>query len=416
MTERRRILMLAYFFPPLGGAGVQRALKFCRYLPEHGWEATVLTTRSTSYPVGDPSLRDEMPGGLRVVRAREPGMLEALRRPVLIACSVLRLRTLAGLVTWPDDRNLWGPFALLAGLREIRRQRPDVLLSTSAPYTSHLVALALHRLTGVPWVADFRDEWAGNPHVQGRSRLLRWLDRLGERAASTGADARIVVASYFDMEAEGKEPIEIPNGVDEADLDAPAAPVEADRFRLSYVGTIYGEQDLAPVLKALDRLVADGRLLADDVELRIVGNDWLEDAATRVGVPVTKSGYISHRAAVAEMRAASALLFYRAATSPAPSGKLYEYLASERPILCVARPDNLAYRLVSEWEAGVCADPRDEQAIEAGLLELYARWRAGRLEGSARAREEVLRRYSRRVLTARLAEVLDRVVTASAAP
>jgi glycosyltransferase involved in cell wall biosynthesis len=401
--------MLAYFFPPLGGAGVQRALKFARYLPEYGWEATVLTTRSTNYPVSDPSLQAEMPEGLRVVRAGEPDAAQWLRQRLLMACDLLRLHSLGRLIAWPDDRNLWGPFALVAALREIRRERPDVLLSTSAPYTSHLVAMVLRRLTGVPWVADFRDEWASNPHVQ-QSGLSHRLDLCAERAIGRWADARTIVASYFVLEGEGAEPVEIPNGVDEADLDVPTpVPSDVGRFRLSYVGTVYGEQDLTPVLRALDRLVDDGRVAAEEIELRIVGNDWLEDVAARVRVPVWKTGYLSHRAAIAEMRSASALLFYVAPTSRAPSGKLYEYLASERPILCVARADNLAFRLVADWEAGVCADPGDGAAIEAAVLELYTRWREGALSGSRRARDEVLRRYSRRALTGRLATVLDRV-------
>jgi hypothetical protein len=413
MTPRRNVLFIAYFFPPLGGAGVQRALKFARYLPEYGWQATVLTTRSTSYPVHDASLQAEVPEGLRVVRAAEPGALQWLRQRALIACDILRLPALARLVNWPDDHNIWGPFALLRGLREIRRARPDALLSTSAPYTSHVVALALHRLTGVPWVADFRDEWAFNPHARERAGLAARLDRIAERAVSRQADARTVVASYFELAGSGSEPIEIPNGVDQADVEERAPSVRDEkRFRLSYVGTIYGDQDLAPVLDALARLVADGRMPADDIELRIVGNDWLGDVTGRLRMPVTRTGYLSHREALDEMRAASALLFYVAPSSLAPSGKLYEYLASERPIVCVARRDNLAYRLVSEWGAGVCADPRDAAAIEASLLDVYSRWRDGTLHGSSRAREEVLRHCSRRALTGRLVKVLDGVTRA----
>jgi glycosyltransferase involved in cell wall biosynthesis len=123
-------------------------------------------------------------------------------------------------------------------------------------------------------------------------------------------------------------------------------------------------------------------------------------------VPISKTGYLDHRAALAEMRTATALLFYRAPASPAPSGKVYEYLVAERPILCVARPDNLAYRLVDEWGAGICASASDPSAIEEALLELVRRWEAGELRGSPQARQRALERYSRRALTRRLATVL----------
>jgi glycosyltransferase involved in cell wall biosynthesis len=118
------------------------------------------------------------------------------------------------------------------------------------------------------------------------------------------------------------------------------------------------------------------------------------------------TGYLSHEDAVDEMRRSTALLLYRPARSLAPSGKIFEYLAVERPVLCVTRLDNLAARLVTKWEAGVAADPADGEAIEAALRSLYERWADGALEPPRGVRERVLERYSRRELTARLAEVL----------
>jgi glycosyltransferase involved in cell wall biosynthesis len=410
----RRILVLAYFFPPLGGAGVQRTLKFTRYLPECGWDPTVVTTRSTAYPVSDGSLIDEVPPGVRIVRAAEPGAWRWLIRGVTLACAVLRRRLP---VPWPDEMLGWAPSALWHVLREIRRSRPDVLYSTSAPYTAHLVALAAHRLTGIPWVADFRDEWATNPHTSDHPPLVTRLSVRAERAVARAAARRVVVAAYFELAGDGPEPVEITNGVDEADLAGlPAAtPAITQRLRLTYVGTLYGIQDCEPVFAALRRLVADGRLDPARLELRVIGNDWLENLEARVPIAVSKSGYLDHRAAVAEMRTATALLFYRDPASPAPSGKLYEYLVAERPILCVARPDNLAYRLVEEWDAGICASAADPAAIEAAILELVRRWEAGELRGSATARERTLERYSRRALTAQLAGVLSEACAQSPA-
>lgn len=408
-TRERHALVIAYYFPPLGGAGVQRTLKSLKYLPDLGWCATVVTTSSRRYPVSDPSLLAEVPAGARVVRAADPALWSALVLRAIMVCELLRLRSLRGLVAWPDENLAWGPFALVAAFRAVRRSRPDVIFSTSAPYTGHLVAWVIHRVTGIPWVADFRDEWSNNPHGD-QPRLVRALNRRAERAVTRRAVQVIAVADYFRIAGAPPERVTvIPNGVDEDDIGdpVPQEPAAGDRLRLSHVGTLYGDRDCAPVLAALRRLVADGRLDPDSIELRIVGNDWLERLDEQVPVRLSRTGYVDHHAAVTEMRRADALLFYVAPTSLAPSGKIFEYLASERPILCVAHPDNLASRLVREWDAGPWAAPDDADGIEEAILTLVACRRAGTLAAMPEVRRRTLERYSRRALAGRLAEVLS---------
>ena len=407
MPGSRRVLFLAYFFPPLGGAGVQRTLKFVKYLPEHGFESTVVTTRSRRYPVHDESLAAELPAGTRVLRAVD------LPLPTWVA-GVLRrlgLRRTASVLGWPDLTLGWAVAAAWTARREIRRARPDVVVTSSPPVSAHLAGWALHRLTGVPWVADFRDEWASNLGAEAEPRARRALTGAAERRCARDAARVVVVADYFRIAgAADGDPrrVTIPNGVDEDDV-AVLPPITSDGrvFRLSHIGSIYADRDCAPVLAALRRLI--DRRVVDPArfELRIVGNVWLPDLEDRSPVPLTCVGYVDHAGAVAEMRRASALLLYVAPGSLAPSGKLFEYLAAERPVLCVTHPDNLAFRLVREWGAGRCAAPDDPQAIEDAIADLYGRWAAGSLGDVHGARERVLARFSRRQLTARLAEVLD---------
>ncbi len=407
MGTPRRALVIAYYFPPLGGAGVQRTLKFVKYLPEFGWRATVVSTRSRLYRTHDADLRDEIPAGTRVVR---PPALPAARW-LVIALNKVGIKRPQPWIAWPDGGIGWTPMALAAAWREIRRQRPDVIYSSSSPYGGHLVALVLQRLTGIPWVADFRDEWAYNPHLLGQPRLLARLSRIAERAIARRAARIVVAADYFRLAGDAADAprATIPNGVDPADLPAADGSPPADRFRLSFVGTLYGPIDLAPVMAALERLVADGAIDPARFELRIVGNVMIAGLAAPDGIRMEQTGYVSHARAVAEMRDASALLLYVPEESLAPSGKLFEYLAAERPVLCVTRPDNLAARLVEEWDAGVAAAPSDVPAVAGALHTLYARWDAGTLSPPAGARERVLARYSRRELTRQLAGVLDDV-------
>jgi glycosyltransferase involved in cell wall biosynthesis len=402
----RRVLVLAYFFPPLGGAGVQRSLKFVRYLPGHGWQPTVITTRSRAYPAHDESLLDEVPAGVRVVRVREIRLLPR----VAVVLHQLRLKPLYWIASWPDEAGTWAVGALLAAWREARRSAPAAIFSTSAPFSAHLAALALHRLTGIPWVADFRDEWAENPAVGAQPAWRRRLNRACERAITRHASCVVVAADAYSIDGaprDGARRTTITNGVDPADLDgAVAVRLGAGRFRISHVGTLYGPQDLAEVTAALTRLVNSGAMDPREVVLRVVGNVWLRDLAGAVPVELEQTGYVEHPRALGEMRAADVLLLYVDPESRATAGKLFEYLASERPILCVTRPDTLAWELVSAWGTGICVDPRDGPGLDAALGELYERWRRGE-PAPAGARARVIERYSRDALTGRLAGVLD---------
>jgi glycosyltransferase involved in cell wall biosynthesis len=404
---RRRVLVLAYYFPPVGGAGVQRSLKFVKYLAELGWDATVVSTRSRAYGVWDASLLTEVPPTTRVVRtAALP-----VARYLAFALYRLRLTRLRSFLLWPDGGLGWAPFALVAALRAARRDRPEVLFSTSAPYGGHLVALLVSRLTGLPWVADFRDEWTANPHLGGQPRALARLSERAERAITQRATRVTVAADYFRLAGLARDDprrTEIVNGVDEADLppgDAPGPP--AGRFVLTHVGTLYELQDPSPALRALARLVAEGAIDGSRVEVRLVGNVWIPGFEPPAGIRVETTGYVEHSQAIAEMGAATVLLLYVAAGSLAPSGKLFEYLASGRPVLCLTRPDNLAARLVREWGAGVVAGPDDEAAIAEALLELWRRWLEDGLPGQERVRILALERYSRRAGAAHLARVLE---------
>ena len=320
MEPRRRVLVLAYFFPPLGGAGVQRTLKFVRYLEPLGWDATVVTTRSRHYPARDPSLLEDVPRATRIVRTRA----WPLANWVGAVLYHLRLRRLHAWVTWPDQGKGWAPFAFLAALREARREQPDVIFSTSAPYGAHLVAMWVSRRTGIPWVADFRDEWAFNPNLGEARRNLARLTTRSERSITSSARRVVVAADYFQLEGLSSDDPKrsvIPNGVDETDLPEKPTQPSTDRFVLANVGTVYDSFDPSRALRVLARLVEEGEIERERVEVRFVGSIWSERFAPPPGIRFERTGYVEHSRAVEEMCAASALLLYRPSSSLAPSGK-----------------------------------------------------------------------------------------------
>lgn len=406
----RRVLMLAYYFPPLGGGGVQRTLKHVKYLPDEGFDPIVLTTRLGWSPARDATLGEEVRPETVVIRAPELplqlvkwGLGGALRRAGLPS----RLTSYVG---WPDGMVGWVPGATWHALRAVRRYRPDVLYSTLSPASAHLVALMVSRATGIPWVADFRDAWTRNPQGEWLPRPLAALSARLERAVVRRASYLVVVdesVELLGLDSDDPRRVVITNGVDPEDVPAVNARPRRPRFRISYVGTLYGARNAAPVFAALRALLDRGVIAEGDLELRIVGSAALGADANLERLPVSRTGYVDHAAAIHEMAAADVLLFHAPSVTQLPSGKIYEYLVSGRPILCVAGSDNSAFQLVQELGAGHCAEPGDLAAIEDAIERMYLSWKDGTLDISPDVSAETLRRFSRPALARALAAVLD---------
>jgi glycosyltransferase involved in cell wall biosynthesis len=414
---QHRVLMLAYFFPPLGGGGVQRTLKHVKYLPLHGFDPIVVTSDGRGFPLRDPLLAREIPPRTVVLRAPSVPLqfvrwnLEGLLRSAGLPTWP------ASAVGWPDEMVGWLPGAVYQALRAARRHRPDVLYTTSSPVTAHLAGLIVQRITGLPWVADFRDPWTRHPHAARQFRLVARASEALERCV-TSRVGRAVVAdesvNLLGVDRDDQRLVVIRNGVDPDDLAAIARPALPAHFRLSYVGSFYGAIDGEPVFTALRALLRSGILDPRAFELRLVGDATPRPDFDLGALPVTRTGYVDHAQALREMASASALLLYLPRLTRASSGKLFEYLASGRPVLCVARRDNLAYRLVEELGAGPCVEPEDADGIERAIEHMLAKWRCGTLTIDGAVREETLHRFSRSALTAQLADVLRGAMSAAA--
>jgi glycosyltransferase involved in cell wall biosynthesis len=418
-APRHRVLMLAYYFPPLGGGGVQRTLKHVKYLSPEGFDAIVVTSDGRGFPLRDPLMAREIPPRtvvlrshtlpVQVIRWKLEGLLRRIGLPTWPA----------SVVGWPDELVGWLPGALYQALRAVRRYRPDVLYTTSSPVTAHVAGMIVQRITGLPWVADFRDPWTRHPHAARQFAVVTRASEALERSVMSRIDQAVIAdesVELLGLTSLDPRVVIIRNGVDPDDL-AECAPVQLPSyFRLSYVGSLYGSRDGAPVFDALHALARRGVLEQGDFELRLVGDAKVPPTFALGGLPVTRTGYVDHRQALEEMTSASALLLYLPPVTRGSSGKLFEYLASGRPVLCVARRDNLAYRLVDELGAGPCVEPHDVEAIERAIERLVAQWRSGTLTVDPIVREETLRRFSRCVLAAQLADVLRKAIHAGGGP
>jgi len=449
----RRVLVVAYFFPPVGGGGVPRTLAYVRNLPAAGWEPIVLTTRNAAYRVMDPGSMEQVPAELQVERTTivEPAQVRRLARrargawqgptggstaaPTTRGASsgagpgpVHRaLNTAwAGLVRFsffPDEQALWAPFAVRRGREVHRRRALRALYSTSGPVTAHVIAGLMKSRTGLPWVADFRDPWIGNafeapapwPHPTLRRRLERWIvDRADRVVFATPSLHAMYARRYPDHAWRFRT---IPNGYesasepDTAPPPAPTRPTPDGRFEIVFAGSLYGERELDIFLEGLSRFCErrpePGRRLrvtflgAMTEHNRAVAARW----SAHLGDTVAYEGVVPRAEAQRRIAAANAAL-HLAAGGPGRElfvgGKLYEYLGLNRPVLAMVPPGD-ARTVLGELQWGVVVDPEPD-AVAGGLERLVGGdFRTGGADPEGR--------YDRRHLTDVLADLLDEVAT-----
>ena len=338
----KRVLMIAYHFPPLqGSSGLQRTLKFSEYLPQCGWQPLVLSASARAYQHTSAEQLAEISPQLTV---RRSFALDTARH--------LGLRgRYPGWLALPDRWISWWLSAVPAGLRLIRQQRPDVIWSTYPIATAHLIGLTLHRLTGIPWVADQRDPMsdADYPPDPRTRRLHRWIEqqvgRHGAGMVCTTPGALRAYRERFPHIGEDRLRL-IENGYDEANFAAaeaePAPRRDRRCFRLLHSGIIYpSERDPTALFCALSRLRQDGALRADEFRLvlRASGHDaHLRQLIARHAIDdlVELAPPLPYRAALAEMLAADGLLLLQAGNcNDQIPAKLYEYLRAARPLLAL---------------------------------------------------------------------------------
>ena len=401
--------MVAYYFPPLGGIGSPRAMKLATYLPESGWDVTVLAPRRGTY-YRDPTLtfpeeKVVRTGSIELSRAgktvlaprtsdTEAARVGSLRRLVRDAARKWLYR--------PDPQIGWYPFAVRAGRRALREGRFDAVFSSSFPITAHLVGRRLHRDSGLPWVAEFRDPWT-DVIADGEPRKAREAAR--ERSIVVEATRLVTVSEAWAALFRGKGARDVgvvTNGYDAADL-APGRP--PDGIVVTYLGSFYSDrQDLSAVWPALRRIWDNSP--SRRFRLRFVGDLdrglRREIAAHGLEEALEVTGFLPYREALART-ADSSILLGAGARDERPilkgliPAKLFEYLGTGLPILYVGDPGSDAALLLARQPGCFVVAPGDAASIERALRQA--------LDTPRLARD--LEAYTRRALAARLAVILD---------
>ncbi len=434
----KKVLLITYYWPPAGGPGVQRILKFAKYFPQFGWQPLILTVANGEYPAIDESLTGEIPedGIIFKTRSLEPNQLYkkfvGLKKDSSVPISVLaeENRSLKQSVAhWirlnlflPDAKVGWLPYALSEGKKIISDHQPDIIFSSSPPPTAHLIARKLKAYSQVKWVADFRDPWTDIHYYENQNRLAitKWFDRKLEKKVLNDAD-RIVCISKLDIEQDffkktaAEKCINIPNGYDDQDFEnLNPKPEREKKFTLLHLGAVGTERNPVQLFKAVHTLYKKNILTPDSFTLRFIGNIEKEVLNTikqeMISDFVEVIDYMPHTQAIEETERASAMLLLVTQSKKnirILPGKTFEYLRTGKPVLALGPQGGEVDRILSEVQGGKLIEYEDREKIQSYLISLIDAWHDDTMHY---ARPELIKKYERKNLTADLVRVFEELI------
>ncbi|MCD0455504.1 glycosyl transferase family 1 [Chryseobacterium sp. LC2016-27] len=429
--EDKKILIITYYWPPAGGPGVQRWLKFAKYLPEFGWKPIIYTPENPSYPLLDESLMKDVPEDLEIVRTKiwEPYQLaEKLNKS--------NKKFKAGqfdvgsnqswkskLSIWvrgnffiPDARVFWVQPSVKFLEQYLKINNIETIVTSGPPHSMHLIGLNLKKkFPDLKWIADFRDPWTEISYYK-HLKLTKKSDKKHRQLESeVFKTADITLAtSYTDAEnfrKNGANAFCITNGFDETDSSQTlrSSNSQSQKFTLSYIGVLEQLRNPENLWKALDNLVKTNSNLAENFNLKFVGriDDKILEVIEKSSLKdhIQNLGYVSHDKAVDEMAKSSLLLitnFPNESSKGIIPGKIFEYLATGKQIISFGPNEADVAKILDETKAGKHFSYNDSKEIEDFILEKFELWKNGNLLENTQNIEQ----FSRRNLTKQLSEIL----------
>lgn len=414
----KKVLIIANQFPPMGGSGVQRSVKFVKHLRAFGYEPVVLTREVGNMPLKDETLLKDVPEGVKIysTKAYELPELKGIMR---IPGKVL------GKFVIPDTAYFWYKNTRKKALEIIKNEGIDIVYTTSAPYSDHLLGLYIkEKMPNIKWAVDFRDEWTNNPYTldnpYGSFRTNK--EKSMEHSVVTKADMLItntpVMRENFirNNHIKGDNFVVIPNGYDVedfADFDASVKP-QNSRLTMVYTGALYGRRKPDNFFKALSELKNEGKIDGSKVLVKLIGNyhkDKLQGQIDSFGLTDSFEivGYVPHNVCIQHQMAADVLVLIEGSGRGANAfytGKIFEYMNTNRPVLAVL-PEGCAADLVKESKIGIVANTDNVDEIKGIIKEYYDKWCNGTLDFAPD--RNVIENFERKKLTEKLAEVFDKM-------
>jgi len=427
----KKVLIITYYWIPSGGAGVQRWVKFTKYLRDFGWEPIIYTPENPEFPSIDHSFEKDIPAGITVLKTPiwEPyNVYRKLsgKKDEAINAGFISENKKQGwkekLSIWirgnfliPDPRRFWINPSVRYLTQYLQTNPVDAIITTGPPHSMHLIGLGLKKnFPTLPWIADFRDPWT-NIDFYKDLNLTWFADKMHHRLETKvvrAADCVLVVSQGMKDEFELMKPKQlqvITNGYDESDVQNIAIELD-NKFSISHIGTLNAARNPKTVWKVLSEICAENPGFKNDLRIQLVGKvdfSVLEDIR-RFGLQdqLLKIDYLSHNEAIAKQNASQILLLLINQSGNAKgilTGKFFEYLAAKRPIFAVGPTDGDAADVLRETGAGVMVGFLDEISTKQALLDFYNQFTINKLSVQSKSVE----RFSRRSLTGELANLLN---------
>lgn len=410
-----KVLMIANQFPPLGGSGVQRSVKFVKHLPSFNYDPVVFTREEEGITLIDNTLLKDIGKNTQVIRTKsyEPTDTQgSLRIPMKIASKLMI----------PDSSYRWYKKNRKEALKVLDEQDIKLVYTTSAPYSDHLLGMYLKKKRPhIQWIADFRDEWTNNPYTldNPHNPVRTAVEKNMEKNVLNKADFLITNTpvmrdNFIKLNGlDGGNFHVIPNGYDEEDFeDLQVPPNSGKEFIMIYTGALYGRRKPDLLFQSIHNLKDRGVLREGTFKLRLIGNyheERLNSQIQAMGLSgeVEVLGYVPHDVCVAHQLSGDCLLLLEGGGVGANAfytGKIFEYMNTGRPVLSIL-PNGVARDLVLESGIGIVANTESIDDIEQALSTYYNQWRKSRIE--YKPNFDVIKQYERKNLTAKLAGIFD---------
>ena len=433
--KMKKVLIITYYWVPSGGSGVQRWVKFTKYLRDFGWEPIIYTPQNPEYPAIDNSFEKDIPQDISVMKT-----------PIWEPYNVYRKLTgkkgesiNAGFISegkaknWKDKLSIWirGNFLIpdprcfwikpsVRFLSKYLKENPvDAIISTGPPHSMHMIALGVKKkIPNLPWIADFRDPWTGIYFYKDLqlTKFADYIHRQQEKKIITSADSVIVVSKKMEDDFNALSPKNIciiRNGFDEDDFQT-SKPSLDSKFSISYIGLLTTKQNPVVLWKVLRELCDEKEYFRADLAIHLTGKidfsalDSIEE--NDLEQYLTVGGYVPHVEAIKRQQSSQLLLLLLTKDDYGIlTGKFFEYLAAQRPILGVGSTICEVANILRETNAGKMVDFDDETAIRETILTFYEQYKNGTLHVNSNS----VTQYSRRNLTKQLAELLDEMIFTS---
>lgn len=427
----KRILIITYYWIPSGGAGVQRWIKFTKYLRYFGYEPVIYTPENPEYPSIDNSFIKDIPENIEIIKTPiwEPyniyrnltgkkgqtinaGFISETKKNGWKDKLSIQIR---GNFLIPDPRRFWISPSIKYLTEYLNFNPVDVIITTGPPHSMHLIGLGLKKkFPKIQWLADFRDPWTNIDFYKELkvNPISDYIHHKLEKKIVHSADSMIVVSNGMKEEFEAMSPKKlavIPNGYDEDDITVSTKSLDK-KFSISHIGTLNAARNPATVWKVLGILCNEDENFRADLQIQLVGKvdfSVLENIEQEgLTINLEKIDYLPHNKAIEKQQTAQVLMLLINNSENAKgilTGKFFEYLAAKRPILGIGPSDGDAAGVLKETEAGRMVDFDDEVTTRETILHMYHQYKTGKLTINSAGIEQ----FSRKSLTGKLVEHID---------